>query len=366
MKDYTLGFIGLGLIGGSIAKSVKRVNPDVKIIAYNRTRSRIEKAFEEGMVDIIANEVDDTFAECDFIFLCTPVEQNNTYLKILKGIINENTIITDVGSVKSPIHKAIEKLGLEGNFIGGHPMTGSEKTGYENGSNHLFENAYYVISTSDGSPLERVPEFESFVKEIGALPIILDYKKHDLVVAAISHMPHIIASTLVNVVHKSDDNEGTMRQIAAGGFKDITRIASSSPEMWEQICTSNSESISLMLDSFIKDMQTAKDYVDNKDGASINNMFANSREYRDSFPDKAGGPIDKPSVIYCDVADEAGVIAKIATLLAKNDISIKNIGIIHNRMFEEGVLSLELYDDSDRDYAITVLSVGGVSVITRK
>ena len=298
MKNYTLGFIGLGLIGGSIAKSAKRVNPDVKIIAYNRTRQRSQLAYDEGIVDIIADEVDDIFAQCDFIFLCTPVEQNNTYLSKLKTIIGPDTIITDVGSVKSPIHKAIEELGMEGNFIGGHPMTGSEKTGYENGSNRLFENAYYVISTSLGSPMEKVPEFEEFVKQIGALPIILNYKKHDLVVAAISHMPHIIASSLVNVVKRSDDNDGTMKQIAAGGFKDITRIASSSPEMWEQICTSNSESISLMLDRFIKDMQVAKQFVDNKDGSSINSMFASSREYRDSFPDKAGGPIDKPSIIY--------------------------------------------------------------------
>ena len=365
MKDLTLGFIGLGLIGGSIAKSVKRVNPDVHIIAYNRTKSRLDLAVSDGVVNEVADDVDETFAKCDYIFLCTPVEQNNTYLNILKNIIKEDAIITDVGSVKTPIHEAIEKVGLERNFIGGHPMAGSEKTGYENSNNHLFENAYYVISTSPLSPMDKVEEYKAFAAEIGAIPIVLDHNEHDMVVAAISHMPHLIASSLVNVVKNSDNEEGTMKTIAAGGFKDITRIASSSPEMWEQICTSNSKSISIMLDKFIKDMQKAQEYVDTKNGQAINEMFASSREYRDSFPDK-GGAIFKPSMIYCDVEDEAGVIARIATLLAKNDISIKNIGIIHNRMFEEGVLLLELYDDSDRDHAVSVLQTGGITVIKRK
>ena len=366
MNDLTIGFIGLGLIGGSVAKSLKKVNPDIKIIAYNRTHSRSEAAFKDGIIDVIANDVDETFARCDYIFLCTPVSQNNKYLQILKGIIKPHTIITDVGSVKTPIHRQVESLDMEKCFIGGHPMAGSEKTGYENSSDYLFENAYYVISTSPNSPLSKVDEFKEIVSSIGAIPIILDYHEHDMVVAAISHMPHLIASSLVNVVKESDSEKGTMKSIAAGGFKDITRIASSSPEMWEQICTSNSECISIMLDRFISDMQKAKEYVDTKNGAAINAMFDSSRTYRNSFSDKIGGPIDKPSIIYCDVVDEAGVIAKIATLLAKNDISIKNIGIVHNRMFEEGVLSLELYDDSDRDIAITILSVGGVSVINRK
>lgn len=124
-----IGFVGLGLIGGSIAKTVKRINPTVKIVAYNRTYSVLESAKEEGCIDVICHEIDDSFNECDYVFMCMPVNYNAEYLEIISQHIKKDCIITDVGSVKTQIHETIIKLGLEERFIGGHPMAGSEKTG---------------------------------------------------------------------------------------------------------------------------------------------------------------------------------------------------------------------------------------------
>jgi len=138
MEQLTFGFIGLGLIGGSIAKTMRRVAPNNKIIAYNRTEDSRKAALEDGTIDFVTDKIDENFSSCDYIFLCTPVEYNIEYLKALKTIIKPSCIITDVGSVKTGIHDAASTLGLDANFIGGHPMAGSEKTRYENASDRLI------------------------------------------------------------------------------------------------------------------------------------------------------------------------------------------------------------------------------------
>jgi prephenate dehydrogenase len=365
MQKFTFGFIGLGLIGGSIAKALRRVMPYCRIIAYNRSELPRIMAQKDGTADIVTDCVGSVFAECDYIFLCTPVEKNVEYLKMLKDIIDEHTIITDVGSVKGNIHKAVTDLGLEANFIGGHPMAGSEKTSYEHANDRLCENAYYAITATSKSPIEKVEEFSEIVRSIGAIPVNISYEEHDNVVAAISHLPHLIAADLVNLVHDNDSEMGYMKMIAAGGFKDITRIASSSPEMWEQICMTNSVNISNMLQKYIDELQKTKEYLDTKNGQGIYDTISNSREYRDSFEDRTNSIISKTYSVYCDIIDESGAIATIATILATNGISIKNIGIIHNREFEEGVLKIDFYDSFSADSTMTLLERHRYNVIKR-
>ncbi|MBR3646255.1 MAG: prephenate dehydrogenase/arogenate dehydrogenase family protein [Lachnospiraceae bacterium] len=355
MTNYTFGFIGLGLIGGSIAKALRRVMPDCRIIAYNRSEKPRIMALNDGTANIVTDVVDDRFSECDYIFLCTPVERNVEYLTVLKDIIDNGTIITDVGSVKGNIHKAVEELGLEASFIGGHPMAGSEKTSYEHASDRLCENAYYAITPTSKVKRKYVDELIEIVTSISAIPVELTYQEHDMVVAAISHLPHLIAADLVNLVKESDSPNGYMKMIAAGGFKDITRIASSSPDMWEQICMTNNSNISVLLQKYIDMLIETKKSLDEKHGYEINRKFEMSREYRDSFEDRTNSIIKKTYSVYCDIIDESGAIATIATILATNGISIKNIGIVHNREFEEGVLKIEFYDKKSADDTVTLL-----------
>ena len=229
INQMSFGFVGLGLIGSSIAKALRSTFPDCRIIAFNRSEKPRLLALADKVADIAVDMVNSVFQECDYIFLCTPVEYNEAYLKALKSVIKPSCIITDVGSVKTNIHKAVIAEGMEENFIGGHPMAGSEKTGYENSSAQLCENAFYAITPTSLSSAEKVSEYRAIVESIGAIPIILDYRTHDYSVAAISHLPHIIAAQLVNLVRDNDSVTQIMKQMAAGGFKDITRIASSSP-----------------------------------------------------------------------------------------------------------------------------------------
>lgn len=332
------------MIGGSIAKAIRQYYPDYQIIAFDKSKETLALAVQEGTIDISCSSIDENFKNCRYIFLCAPVSYNNVYLRQLVPFLDEQTILTDVGSVKTAIHKEIIALGLEEHFIGGHPMAGSEKSGFVNSKALLIENAYFILTPSAKVSKEKTEAYEQFVASLKALPIILDYEQHDFITGAISHLPHIIASSLVNFVKKNDSDDGLMRLLAAGGFKDITRIASSSPVMWQQICLWNKDNLLEILARYMELLQNADTLIRNSDEEKLYHMFSSSRDYRNSMPEGSGGPIKKAFAIYCDIIDEAGGIATIATILASNNISIKNIGIIHNREFEEGVLRIEFYE----------------------
>lgn len=355
MNDFKVGFIGLGLIGGSIAKALKHYYPGVRVTAHTRSAETARYALDEGIIDEACETIDSSYRECDYIFLCAPVEANASYLQILKPFLKEDCILTDVGSTKTDIHERVNALGMQKNFIGGHPMTGSEKTGIANAKRHLLENAYYILTPSPEVSQDKIDRYEQLVHTMKALPLILSFREHDYVTAAISHLPHLIASSLVNLVKDSDNDNGTMKTIAAGGFKDITRIASSSPEMWEQICATNRENIISVLDDYINSLISIKIALAEHDSRKIYELFETSRDYRNSISDVSVGPIKKVYSIYCDMVDEAGGIAALATILATNAISIKNIGIVHNREFEEAVLQVEFYEEAARKKAVELL-----------
>ena len=355
MSAPKTGFIGLGLIGGSIAKAIRRYYPDHELIAFDKSRETLALAVQEGTIDTACSSIDDNFRGCSYIFLCAPVSCNTAYLAQLKDLIGDNCILTDVGSVKTSIHEEVAALGLEECFIGGHPMAGSEKSGFANSKAHLIENSYYILTPSSKVSGEKIAAYRDFVSSLKAIPIILDYKEHDHITGTISHLPHIIASSLVNFVRDTDTKDELMKALAAGGFKDLTRIASSSPVMWQQICLKNSRNISHILGEYIETLERAKQAVDSGDEKALFTLFESSRDYRDSMPNSSAGPIKKQFAVYCDIIDEAGGIATIATILASNNINIKNIGIIHNREFEEGVLRIEFYDEASSAKAVELL-----------
>ena len=359
MNDTTIAFIGLGLIGGSLAKGIKRARPDIRIMAYMRTRSKLEQAKKDGIVDVILDGIDEQLKECDLIFLCTPVEYNAQYLSKIRSYLKPGALITDVGSTKTDIHEEILRQGLTDYFVGGHPMAGSEKTGYENATDHLLENAYYIVTPPEGldqsgSETGNIPpkyaenanRIIAVAQTVGAIPLVLDYREHDKVVAAISHLPHLVASSLVNLVKDADSPAGTMKRVAAGGFKDITRIASSSPEMWEQICMTNVEPIADMLERYIGSLQEILSEIKGHQGEAIYKLFEKSRDYRNTITDRAKGSVEPSYAFSVDVADEVGEISTIAVILAAKGISIKNIGINNNRERGEGALKIEFYDEA--------------------
>ncbi len=351
-----IGFIGLGLIGGSIARAIKEKRPAIRIYGHASHEETIAEAYNAGVIENMRLIDLDQFADMDMLFLCGPVGVNIEYLESLKPVLSPHCIITDVGSVKGDIHRAIDRLGLSGQFIGGHPMTGSEKTGFSNSSSLLLENAYYILTTDEPSLSDAVDEFAGFLSLLGAIPIRMTPDRHDHATAAISHLPHVVAAALVNLVHDNDDPNEIMKTIAAGGFRDITRISSSSPVMWQHICMANRDEILNLIDIYDEELQRFRSAIDTADEREIASLFSAAKNYRDSMPIKNKGLIPSVYESYLDIQDEVGGIAKIANVLAEHEISIKNIGIIHNREYEDGVLRIEFYHEQDQLEAELFLS----------
>ncbi len=365
MKQLCVGFVGLGLIGGSIAKAIRKFYSNSVILAYDIDHNSLLLAEKEGTLSKICSSINDSFMDCDYVFLCAPVLYNNENIKLLLPYLSPSCILTDVGSVKGGIHQALCTLDFTGLFIGGHPMTGSEKSDYANSSERLLENAYYILTPEERVPVESVCKFETFISSLGALPLVLSVDMHDTVAAVISHLPHIIAASLVHFLINQDNPAHYMQTLAAGGFKDMTRVASSNVRMWEDICLTNNEKISMMLSDYIETLKEIQKRLETKDRSLIGSFFQEAKDYRDSMSDHVHGSIQKIYALYCDIADETGGIAKIAVLLANNEISIKNIGIIHNREFEEGVLRVEFNNAASSLKALHTLKQNGYFVIER-
>ncbi len=362
MNTYHLGFIGFGLIGGSIAKALKQNNKEHIITAFDINQDSLSLAKSEEIVDHIAPSVDEHFSDCDFIFLCAPVLENAASLKSLIKVLNPKTILTDVGSVKTSIHKSIEALGLQSQFIGGHPMAGSERIGYANSKAKILENAYYILTPTKQTDESKVELYIDLIQQMRAIPLTLTYEEHDFVTAAISHLPHVISASLVNLVKDSDSEKGIMKAIAAGGFKDITRISSSSPVMWQNICLTNKDNILLLLEKYISSLETIKSQIADANETEIYDFFDTARGYRDSFIEAGSGPIKKAYTLRMELADRTGALAEVVAHLAKDEISIKNIGIIHNREVESGAMHIEFYDNATLEKAAILLRNMGYTV----
>lgn len=363
-EEFTCSFLGLGLIGGSLAKAIRKYYPEIIIKAYDVDKKALELSVTEGVVTEPFSEISSSLCDCDYLFLCAPVFVNLQHLELLPSLLAGRTLVSDVGSVKGGIHEKIRSLGLEQRFIGGHPMTGSERFGYTNSHASLLENAYYVLTPGKEISSDKVQGFHDFIQGIGALPFVLDVERHDRATAAISHLPHLIASSLVNLVREGDDEYTTLKTLAAGGFKDITRIASSSASLWEQICMENREPIGHFLRHYIDRLTLLNEKLEEGDSAYLYHFFEEARVYRESFLDTRSGPLMKQYVLTLDIPDKTGAIATVATLLASHAISIKNMGIVHNREFQEGVLRMELYTASEYEKAIAILTKFGYSIHT--
>lgn len=351
----TCGFVGLGLIGGSIARALKANRKDIVIIACDPNEETLKLATEQKIADEAYPAPCDAFTACDYIFLCAPVSHNDENLLKILSYRKKDCILTDVGSVKTPINSLIHSLGLTDCFIGGHPMAGSERIGFANSKAGLLENAYYILAPAPQVPAAKIAEFQGLVTSMGAIPLQVESQKHDYVTAAVSHLPHIVAAALVHLVQDHDDAQGLMKSIAAGGFKDITRIASSSPVMWEQICMTNTKNILTLLKRYIASLESICDTLEHHDGSAIYRMFEESGKYRSSFPNLGRGPIERDYSFSVDVLDEPGSISVLSAILAAKGISVKNMGINHSREEGEGALRISFYKEEQKNEAASLL-----------
>ncbi|MCR5303917.1 MAG: prephenate dehydrogenase/arogenate dehydrogenase family protein [Lachnospiraceae bacterium] len=282
-ESMKISILGLGLIGGSIARSIKACDSSVYIYAVSGHMENIDSAVLDGVIDAGGRGLSENLRGSDVIFLTAPVEINIKYLRSLRPYLDEDTVVTDGGSVKSPIMKEAKTLGLSGCFIGGHPMAGSEKSGYKSSRADLLKDARYILTPFENTDQTKLTKIKDIVTMTGAKALVMDAEKHDRLTAAVSHIPHIVSASLVNLVKHSDDRDGLAKEIAAGGFRDITRISSSDPEMWRQICMENRESISFLMRGYIDSLNRILDMLENSDEDALKSMFSDAKRYRDEI-----------------------------------------------------------------------------------
>jgi prephenate dehydrogenase len=362
MPDKKVAIIGLGLMGGSLARALVERSQISDITAVDLNEASLRQALRDGCITRGFNRINRYVWSSDIIFICTPIRYTMEYVKQLAGNVGPQCIITDVGSTKGEIIDCINRMPSPPCFIGGHPMAGTEKTGYSAGFAHLFENAYYILTPSTSSTAAAMDVMAGLISAIGGIPLVMDACEHDLLTGGISHVPHIIASGLVNLVSGMDTSDGKMQMLAAGGFKDITRIASSSPEIWESIVLSNRHRISEILEKYLGILNSFKDSMMSGDSRKIYDFFYAARKYRDSLaPGKKSliGPICE---IVVDVVDKPGIIGDIATILGCNNINIKNINVSNSRESEQGCLRITLPDMESVKIAFDLLTDSGYKV----
>jgi len=364
-KKIKYAVIGLGLIGGSIVKALNHRFGTLDITVVDKNLHSINDALEDGNITRGFTNINEDVLSADLIFLCTPVKNtidciNELYLKT-----KPESIITDVGSTKEEIVAYIDKLSSPPYFIGGHPMAGSERMGYSYSSPHLFENAYYILTPSRNSNEYSIELMKNLINEIGGIPLVVDASIHDKVTAGISHVPHIIASALVNMIKQIDLPDGKMRMLAAGGFKDITRIASSNPDMWQNVVMSNKFYIKEILMIFIEHLNKFIKCINQTGENEIIDFFKSAKDYRDSFAIDRRGLISPIYEITVDVADQPGIIGEIATILGNNNINIKNINVSNSREFEQGCITISLPDNESIDEALCLLNSNGYKAYKR-
>ncbi len=353
--------IGLGLIGGSLARALTVKAGITEIAAVSRNHCALSQAKNERMITRGFTCLDNYILDSDIIFLCAPLKASLNYLDALSGRLSPDCLVTDVCSTKGQISSYIKSMDSPPRFIGGHPMAGSEKTGYASSVAHLFENAYYILTPCSTTLDPDIPVMQDLVRAIGGIPVVLDATTHDRITAAISHVPHVAASALVNMVSNCKEKD-TMRVLAAGGFRDITRIASSSPEMWEDIISSNSNLVVEILNTYEKILAGVRKSISSGSSTEIISFFSQARDFRESFKEGSRGLIEPLYDIIVDVPDIPGIIGKIATILGNSSINIKNINVSNSREFEDGCLRISLSDRKSMLDACSMLESKGYSV----
>ncbi|MGG5316259.1 prephenate dehydrogenase [Enterococcus sp. AZ072] len=334
--------VGLGLIGASLCRAIKR--PDIKLYGWDFQAESCQIAQETGIVDEIAEGLESA-VEMDVIILAVPVSVSIEYLQKLAQLpLKKDAIVTDVGSTKSAIVQLAKTLPLT--FVGGHPMSGSHKSGVKAANPNLFEEAYYILTPVEDQQA-IVDQMIELLAPTRAKFVVLDPESHDEMVGVLSHLPHIVASGLMQMSDQLARNYPRANQLAAGGFRDITRIASSDPKMWTDILLTNRKILLKLMDDWQQEMNEIKQQLKSNDQAAIYQFFAQAKNTRDHLPQKDQGAIPAFYDLLVDIPDIAGAVAQVTTVLSQHKISIINLKIQETREDIFGVLELSFKSKTD-------------------
>lgn len=351
--EQTILVVGLGLIGSSLSICLKQEHPKIRLLGWDQHEPTRTIAKKTKLVDALPEDFDSGAKEADVILLAVPIQTAIAYLEHLAQLpLKADLIVTDAGSTKQAIMSCAEKLPFT--FIGGHPMAGSHKSGIRAANGDLFENAYYILTPRKGQE-RQTAVLKELLKGTRAKYVELSAAEHDKITGMLSHLPHIIAAGLVNQSDSFSQDHPRAKQLAAGGFRDITRIASSDPKMWADILISNQRELLPLMAQWQKEMTQVQQWIRTADYQAIYDFFDHAKDTRDRLPVHENGAIPAFHDLLVDVPDKPGIIATVMGILGDAGISIINLKIQETREDIMGILQISFKTTKDLSAAKTIL-----------
>ena len=279
-----LCIIGVGLIGGSLARALREAGFCQQIVGAGRNTANLKKAVELGVIDRYETDLAQAVKGADMVFVAVPLGAMQSVFSAIKGQLAENAVLTDAGSAKGSVLDDVQQVfgDVPGFFVPGHPIAGTEQSGVEASFAGLYRNRRVILTPVGSTDTAAAGRVRAMWEATGAEVVDMDPVHHDAILAATSHLPHLLAFTLVDSLARMADQQEVF-EYAAGGFRDFTRIASSDPVMWRDICLANHDAIQLLIEHFISDLEGVKQAVMSQDGERLLEIFSNAKDARDRF-----------------------------------------------------------------------------------
>jgi len=279
--------IGVGLIGGSLARALRAAGACREVVGAGRNSENLQTAVDLGVIDRYETDLSRAVAGADMVLVSVPLGAMADVFGAIRGHLSPHTVVTDAGSAKGGVIDAARQVfdGVPAFFVPGHPIAGTEQSGVEASFAGLYKDRRVILTPLPETDIHATAQVREMWEAAGAEVVEMDPVHHDAVLAATSHLPHVLAYTLVESLVRLGD-EGEVFEYAAGGFRDFTRIASSDPVMWRDICLANGDAIQLMIEHFTTDLQELSEAIENRDGQHLLELFTSARDARDRYVDK--------------------------------------------------------------------------------
>ncbi len=355
----TIAIVGVGLIGGSLGLAMKHKGFSGTIIGIDR-QGNLDSALERRAIDqgFTRDQLKEGVSTADLTFLCAPIHIILKQIEEIGDAVKPGAVVTDAGSIKRQIvETANTYLPVHCDFIGGHPMAGSEFKGIGAADHFLFENATWVLTPARPVEHGKIKALVDLLEGIGAKVLIMQPSLHDEIAAAVSHLPQMAALALMNLVAGKNKESSHFLKMAAGGFRDMTRVASSPFSIWESICQVNADMIGQYIDAYIDELRHVKSIIN--DARELEAYFTNGARNRLSIPTDTKGFLQPQHEISVTAVDKPGMIAQIATVLAEKHINIKDMEVLKIRENEGGTFRLAFSGEKEQETAIELLSAKG-------
>lgn len=315
--------VGTGLIGGSIGMALRRLG--WYVTGHDRNPERTKRAMELGALDAIGTD-----PQADVVFVATPV---SSVAAVARKLVTPSNIVTDVGSVKARIVGEIDHP----RFVGGHPMAGSEQEGVDGADTALFEGATWVLTPTATTDPGAYARLRSIVSSLGADVVAVEPERHDALVAVVSHVPHLAAAALMTIAATGAEEHTALLRLAAGGFRDMTRIAASHPGNWPDICADNRTAIVDVLDVLLDTLRGLRTVVEAGDREALLQTLERARYARVNLPTRVARTDDLVEM-RVPIPDRPGVLAELTTLAGDLGVNIEDLEIAHSAEGDRGVL----------------------------